>query len=88
MTPNDGRWLALAAALLLMWFVMLGYVVQLQGDFDHYKTMSELRYHALEDSPYPPADWCQGEIKRLELENGALREQIAILEGEVYFLES
>lgn len=60
MAPNDGQWLALAAALLLLWFITVGAIVQLQQEFDDYKTHAEARYHALEDTPGPPPSYWEG----------------------------
>ena len=60
MRPDNGPWLGLAAVLLLLWFVTLAAVVDLQADFEHYKTMSDARYHALEDTPYPPPSYWEG----------------------------
>lgn len=64
MRPDNGPWLGLAAVLLLLWLVTLGAVLQLQQEFDDYKTHAEAQYHALEDTPGPPPSYWEGLMNR------------------------
>lgn len=94
---KDGRgwllvWMLAAIAILLCVCMIQGVALRVQSDehaaeLERMEKVHSVQMHAAVDTPFADPLWLTSEVKRLRLENGALREQIAILEGEVKFLE-
>lgn len=94
---NRGGWghaflCALFAVLACAWLVLLVAFYDQENrhaaEMDALQRNARIELAAAIDTPYADGAWYQQRIHQLELENGALREQIAILEGQVSFLES